>query len=69
MQVTDEQQERSNAEKKYRKRRRKDTGGEIEAVYREEYNIFGKDYSYLDEAILSGQRYYSAVHGCRVRTI
>ena len=57
MQVTDEQQERSNADKKHRKRRRKDTGGEMEAVDEPEYNIFGKDYSYFDEAILSGQRY------------
>ena len=53
MQVTDEQQERSIAEKEHRKRRRKDTGGEMEAVDEPEY----EDYSYLDEAILSGQRY------------
>ena len=54
MQVTDEQQERSNAEKKHR---RKDTGGKLEALDDEEnYTVFVRNYSYLDEAILSGQR-------------
>ena len=61
MQVTDEQQERSIAEKEHRKRRTKDTGGEMEALDEREFNIFGRDYSYLDEAILSGQRYIIVV--------
>lgn len=65
MQVADELQ----AEKNDGKQNRGATDGDLKAIdEEEEYNPFGRDYSFLDEAILNGQRYSNcnmyATHAC-----